>query len=145
MVVAIIYLCKVVIYNYILCWLYSMTKKCCNCINFVPCILWNFIVLGLVLSWWRIKHAMKINAILWLTRKKLASKGSRKKAMKKHMLEAEESITRLYFARQDILRGTRETLCLEDFKCDFLTLHLYYIYPHYLQKLGETIQRENPK
>ena len=26
-------------------------KKCCNCINFVPCVLWDFIVLGLVLSW----------------------------------------------------------------------------------------------
>ena len=25
-------------------------KKCCNYINFVPCILWDFIVLGLVLS-----------------------------------------------------------------------------------------------
>ena len=26
-------------------------KKYCNCINFVPYILWDFIVLGLVLSW----------------------------------------------------------------------------------------------
>ena len=24
-------------------------KKCCNCINLFPCILWDFIVLGLVL------------------------------------------------------------------------------------------------
>ena len=30
-------------------------KKCCNCFNFVPCTLWDFIVLGLVLSWWRLK------------------------------------------------------------------------------------------
>ena len=44
-------MCKVVIYNYVLCWLYFMTKKCCNCFNFVPCILWDFIVLGLGLSW----------------------------------------------------------------------------------------------
>ena len=34
-------------------------KKCCNCFNFVPCILWDFIVLGLVLSWWRIEHELK--------------------------------------------------------------------------------------
>ena len=34
-------------------------KKCCNYFNFVHCILWDFIVLGLVLSWWRIKHEMK--------------------------------------------------------------------------------------
>ena len=42
--------CKVVIYNYILCWSYFM-KKCCNCFNLFPCILWDFIVLDLVLSW----------------------------------------------------------------------------------------------
>ena len=28
-------------------------KRCCNCSNFVPCILWDFIVLNLVLSWCR--------------------------------------------------------------------------------------------
>ena len=33
-------------------------KKCCNCFNFVPCILWVFIVLGLVLSWWGIKQVL---------------------------------------------------------------------------------------
>ena len=26
-------------------------KKCCNCFNFVPYILWDFIILGLVSSW----------------------------------------------------------------------------------------------
>ena len=30
-------------------------KKCCNCFNLFSCILWDFIVLGLVLSWWRLK------------------------------------------------------------------------------------------
>ena len=33
-------------------------KKCGNCFNFVLCILWDFIVLGLVLSWWRIEHVL---------------------------------------------------------------------------------------
>ena len=56
-------------------------KKCRNCINFVTCILlWDFIVLGLVLSWWKIKHEMKISAFSRLARKKFASKGFRKKA-----------------------------------------------------------------
>ena len=43
--------CKVVIYNYVLMLALFHDKKCCNCFNFVPCILWDFIVLGLVLSW----------------------------------------------------------------------------------------------
>ena len=42
---------KVVIYNYVLCWLYSMTKSVVITLIFFPCILWDFIVLGLVLSW----------------------------------------------------------------------------------------------
>ena len=29
-------------------------KKCYNCINLFPCILWDFTILGLVLSWWRL-------------------------------------------------------------------------------------------
>ena len=36
--------------------------------------------------------------------------------------------------KQAILQGTRETLCLEEFKCDFLTFYPHYIYLHYLQK-----------
>ena len=41
-------ICKVVIYNYVLCWLYSM---CCNCFNLFSCILWDCVVLDLVLRW----------------------------------------------------------------------------------------------
>ena len=43
--------CKVVIYNYVFMLALFHVKKCCNCFDFVPCILWDFIVLGLVLSW----------------------------------------------------------------------------------------------
>ena len=43
--------CKVMIYNYVLCWLYSMTKSVVIALIFFFCILWDFIVLGLVLSW----------------------------------------------------------------------------------------------
>ena len=43
--------CKVVIYNYALCWLYSMTKSVVIALILFIVFLWNFIVLGLVLSW----------------------------------------------------------------------------------------------
>ena len=41
--------CKVVIYNYILCWLYSMTKSLVIALIYFL-VLWDFIVLSLVLS-----------------------------------------------------------------------------------------------
>ena len=44
--------------------------------------------------------------------------------------------------RRANLRDTHETLCLEDFKNDFLTLYPYYIYPYYPQKYDEAIQRD---
>ena len=72
-------------------------KKCCNCINFVPCILWDFIILSLVLSWWRIEHEMKIGAVSRLARKKFARKVLAKRSCKKHMLESEETSVRLHF------------------------------------------------
>ena len=66
--------------------------------------------------------------------KKFARKVPVKRAHEKHMPEAKESSAKLYFARQAISQGTRETLYLKDFKCDFLTFHLDYIYHHYPQK-----------
>ena len=41
--------CKVVIYTSFMLALFH-DKKCYNCIIFVHCVLWDFIVLGLVLS-----------------------------------------------------------------------------------------------
>ena len=35
-------------------------KKCYNCINLFSYILWDFIVLGLVLSWWRLLKPVKL-------------------------------------------------------------------------------------
>ena len=126
--------CKVVIYNYVLCYLFH-DKKCCNCINLFPCILWDFIVLDLVLSWWRIKLAMKISAVSRLPHKNLANKSSHKKATWEAYVGIKcQVVFREYFARKAISRGTHKTLRLEDFKCDFLTLHPYYIYPYYPQK-----------
>ena len=43
--------CKVVIYNYILCWLYSMKKSVVIALILFLVFLWDFTVLGLVLSW----------------------------------------------------------------------------------------------
>ena len=72
---------------------------------------------------------MKFSVVSRLAHKKLASKGSRKKA------KCQAAFCE-YFARQTISRGTYETLNLEDFKCDFLTFHLYHIYPHYSKSKG---------
>ena len=83
-------------------------RKCCNCINFFPCILWDFIVLNLVLSWWRIKHEMKISAISWLAYKKFARKVLAKRAREKHMLEAKESSVRLHFVSTSWDKPSRE-------------------------------------
>ena len=115
---------------------------------FVPCILWDFIVLDLVLSWWRIEHETKISAILRLTCKKLSSKVTCKKVMwEAHAgswrVKCQASFCK-YFTRQVISRGTHETFCLEDFKCNFLNLHPYYIYSHYPQKHERPFREKKP-
>ena len=149
------------IYNYILCWIYSMTK-CCNCFNFYPCILWDFIVLSLVLSWWRIKHETKISTVLRLARKKFVSKGSREKGTWEaharswrvmpdcQFYDCLARVMPSYQFRDCLMsranpRGTHETLCLEDFRCDLLTFHPYYIYPHYPQKYERLFKEKNPR
>ena len=43
--------CKVVIYNNVLYWFYSMTKNVVIVLILFLVFLWDFIVLGLVLSW----------------------------------------------------------------------------------------------
>ena len=83
-------------------------KKYCNCINFVLCILWDFIVLGLVLSWWKIRLTMKISAIFRLSRKKFVSKVSAKRPHEKYILEAEMSSIRLNFASTSRERSSCE-------------------------------------
>ena len=127
-----------------------LDKKYCNCIKLFPCILWDSIVLGLVLSWWRIEHEMKISAVSRLARKQFTSKVFCKKATwEAHARSWKvkcQAAFREYFTRQPISRGTCETFCLKDFKCDFLTLHPYYIYFHYPQnKIMLYSERENPR
>ena len=109
-------------------------QKCCNWNKLFPCILWNFIVLSLVLSWWKIKYVIKINAVSWLAHKKLVSKGTHEKATCEahdYKLKSHDSLSfSEYFARKVISQGTWETLYLAKIKCDFSTLHSYYIYLH---------------
>ena len=69
---------KVVIYNYVVYWFYFIIKSVIIALNYFFGILWNFIVLGLVLSLWKIKHKMKISAVMWLACKKFARKVFRK-------------------------------------------------------------------
>ena len=69
-------------------------KKCCNCINLFPCILWDLFVSGLALSWWRLLKTVKFATCLRLTYEWTTHKRSHKK----HMLEVEEWSAKLYFA-----------------------------------------------
>ena len=91
---------------------------------------------------------MKISAVSRLA-EKLASKGTCEKVTR----EAHAGSWRIkypaafreYFARNAISQGTRETLYLENFKCDFFTFHPYYKYHHYPQKWKGGYVEENPK
>ena len=136
------------IYNYVFMLALFHNKKCYNCINLFSCILWDFIVLGLVLSWWRIKHAKKVNAVLRLPREKLASKGTHEKATWEAHSESWrvkcQAAFREYLTRKAILRGTHETFCLEDFKCDFLTF-THTIYTLITHKSKRDYSKKNPR
>ena len=72
-------------------------KKCWNFIYLFPCILWDFTILGLVLSWWRIKPTMRSVQFRDYLARSSQVKISTKRPHEKHMLEAEESSVRLYF------------------------------------------------
>ena len=131
-------MCKVVIYNYVFMLALFHDKKCCKCIKLFSYILWNFIVLGLVLSWWRIEHEIKISAISQLAREKFMRTVTREKGHVRStcwkMKSQVPASFRECFVRQAILWGTRITFRLKDFKCDFVTFHPYYINPHYPEK-----------
>ena len=56
-------------------------KKCCNCFNLFPCILWDFIVLGLILSWWRLK--LNLRSVHFASSlREIREKGSHEKGMR---------------------------------------------------------------
>ena len=107
--------CKVVIYNYVFMLALFHDKKCCNCFNLVPCILWDFIVLGLVLSWWRIKLKWRISGF----HKKLARSKPAKEPCEEHMTRSWRVVPGCRFrkclAGKAFLRSSCETFFLEDF------------------------------
>ena len=59
-------------------------KKCCNCFNLYPCTLWHFIVLDLVLSWWRLKLKWRISGFCEKLSRKRATWGAHDWKLKSH-------------------------------------------------------------
>ena len=85
---------------------------------------------------------MKISVVSRLARKKFGRKVPLKKAREKHMLESEESSTKLYFVSTSWDRPSREvsmklfawmifSVTFLPFTHTIYTLNPYYIYPHY--------------
>ena len=72
-----------------------------------------------------------------------------KTTCEKYMLEAEKSCQTVDFASVSWVRPSREIVAKHSawriFKCDFLTLHPYYIYPHYPQKYRRPFKEKNPR
>ena len=134
-------------YNYIFCWLYFMTKNVVIALILFLVFLWDFIVLGLVLSWWKIEHELKNQCSFATSSQEVREKSNPQKGHVRSIcwkLKSQMPATFCEcFARQAILRGTHKTFCLEDFKCDFLTLHPCYIYPHYPQKYERLFREKN--
>ena len=93
-------------------------KKCYNCFNFIPCILWDFIVLGLVLSWWKLKLNWR-QCISQLAREKFVRRVPMKRACEEHMTGSWKVMSGCYFREcltgKAFPRDSRETFCLEDF------------------------------
>ena len=110
-------------------------KKCCICFNSVPCILWDFIVLGLVLSRWRIEHVLNeqvdFTSVLQEAYPWKSHVRSTCWKLKSHAsLEDFASVSRVRPSR----KIPTKLSAWRNFKCYFFTFHPYYIYPHYPQK-----------
>ena len=108
-------------------------KKCCNFFNLFPCILWDFIVLGLVLSWWRIKLNWRSVHFTTISRE-VREKVSHKKACENHMTGSWRVVPGCqfckYFAGKAFPRDTCEIICLEDF-----SMWLSYPFTHTIYTL----------
>ena len=78
----------------------------------------GFIVLGLLLSWWRLKFNWRLVHFVTSSRE-VREKGSNEKACEKHMTGSWRVVLGCqfceYFTGKAFPRYTRETLCLEDF------------------------------
>ena len=143
-----VFLCKVVIYNYILCWLLFHVK--------FDCILFNHFLVFFV----GFNVRVECESYVKICEESEFATGSQvdnpKRPREKHMLEFEQSHARLDFTNHFMTltksQVTRETLCLEHFKVCFPYLFFIfyqnYISSHYPQNckefFQETFERENP-
>ena len=112
--------CKIVIYNYVLCWLYSMTKSIViSLILFPPFFFVGFYYIGFSIKLLKNRVLNKDQCISRLAHKKFMRRVPVKRSCEKYILEAEESCQpggfRKCLAGKAFLRGTRETFCLKDF------------------------------
>ena len=104
-------------------------KKCCNCINFIPCILWEFICNGFSTKWWRFDQDSE-------------------KSHEEHMPEVEESCKAVNITSVSRVRPSREILA-KHFAWRFLSV-TFLSFTHIICALithincKEAIQREKP-
>ena len=137
---------KVMIYNYVLCWLYSTTK---SVIIALFCSLYfaGFYCIGfsikLVKNWVRIEEQVDFMRNLW-------EANPRSSHVRSTWLEAEKPCQAVSFASISQLRPSHEIVTKRFvwriFKCDFLTLHPYYIYTLITLKCkGGHSEKKNPR
>ena len=101
-----------------------LDKKGWNCINLFPCILWDLIVMDLVLSG---EYLIKtVEGHMRSTCRKFKS----------------QSVSWLISWHGKLARWPTKCIDRWDFKCDFYTLHSYYIYAHYPQNCKQAIQKK---
>ena len=99
-------------------------KKCCNCFNFVPCIFVGFYCIGFGI------RLVKNRA--WIEEQLDFTKSSWEANPRKSHASLEDFASISWVRHSCEIPAKLSTLRI--FKCDFLTLHPYYIYPYYPQK-----------
>ena len=122
--------CKVVIYNYVFCWLLFRAKFDCNYYqSFIPCICCGNCCKGCVIeSVWRLKQSGSWWNLAGMSRLSFP----RSEACALHMLECEESgqvetaVSREYLAGKAFPRDTRETSCSASL---YWLTHTFCTYP----------------
>ena len=99
----------------------------------------GFNCIGFSLKWWR--FAQEVDLVTWLANG-ATCESHMKSTCWKLKSQVSGCISRVILRLRLGHEVTRETLCLDDFKCDSYTLHPYYIYHYYLQKCIESIHKK---
>ena len=113
-------------------------KKCCNCINLFPCILWDFILLALVLSWWRLLKELISQHGSQVVQPTNVTWGAHVESWR--VSEFRDSSRELAKSRDD----PRNALTVRILSMTFI-LFTHIIYTLISHKIKKTIQIENPK